>query len=138
MLGVSIVKDFFREGISFDTAMSQVTSYALSDMFYLPPGTIPPMVMPFDPTASVPLCLVSVSSPTMSAQAKRRASPPRATDLHLLTVPDESRMRSPGGHKPRRTWKPSRRMEPGPPGPVRPTFSPAKATPDLPSRPRPE
>jgi len=66
MLGVCIVKDFFREGISMDTAMSQVTSYAMSDMFYLPPGTIPPMVMPFDPTASVPLCLVSVSSPTMS------------------------------------------------------------------------
>ncbi|MFQ5876323.1 MAG: efflux RND transporter permease subunit [Acidobacteriota bacterium] len=65
MLGVSVVKDFFREGISLDTAMSQVTSYAVSDMFYLPPGTIPPMVMPFDPTASVPLCLVSVSSPTM-------------------------------------------------------------------------
>jgi len=66
MLGVCVVKDFFREGISFDTAMSQVTSYAMSDMFYLPPGTIPPMVMPFDPTASVPLCLVSVSSPTMT------------------------------------------------------------------------
>ena len=62
MLGVCIVKDFFREGISLDTAMSQVTSYAMSDMFYLPPGTIPPMVMPFDPTAMTPLCLVSVSS----------------------------------------------------------------------------
>ncbi len=66
MLGVCVVKDFFREDVSFDTAMSQVTSYAMSDMFYLPPGTIPPMVMPFDPTASVPLCLVSVSSPTMT------------------------------------------------------------------------
>ena len=66
MLGVSIVKDFFREGIAFETAMSQVTSYAVSDMFYLPPGTVPPMVMPFDPTASVPLCLVSVSSPSMT------------------------------------------------------------------------
>ncbi len=66
MLGVSVVKNFFREGISLDTAMSQVTSYAVSDMFYLPPGTIPPMVMPFDPTASLPLCLVSVSSPTMN------------------------------------------------------------------------
>lgn len=65
MLGVCVVKDFFREGISLETAMSQVTSYAVSDMFYLPPGTIPPMVMPFDPTASVPLCLVSVSSPSM-------------------------------------------------------------------------
>jgi multidrug efflux pump subunit AcrB len=66
MLGVCIVKDFFREDISMDTAMSQVTSYAMSDLFYLPPGTIPPMVMPFDPTASVPLCLVAISSPTMS------------------------------------------------------------------------
>ena len=49
-------------------AMSQVSSYAMSDMFYLPPGTIPPMVMPFDPTASVPLCLVVVSNPRMSEQ----------------------------------------------------------------------
>lgn len=66
MLGVCIVKDFFREDISMDTAMAQVTSYAVSDMYYLPPGTVPPMVMPFDPTASVPLCLVSVSSTEMS------------------------------------------------------------------------
>src|SRR3989442_12123321 len=36
----------------------------MSDLYYLPPGTIPPMVMPFDPTASIPLALISVSSPT--------------------------------------------------------------------------
>ncbi len=66
MLGVSIVKDFFREDIDPNAAMSQVTSLAVSDMFYLPPGTMPPMVMPFDPTAAVPLCLISVSSPTMT------------------------------------------------------------------------
>ncbi|MBI4603470.1 MAG: efflux RND transporter permease subunit [Planctomycetes bacterium] len=65
MLGVCVVKDFFHEDISMDTAMSQVTSYAMSDMFYLPPGTIPPMVMPFDPTAMTPLCLLTVSSATL-------------------------------------------------------------------------
>ncbi|MGQ9588854.1 MAG: efflux RND transporter permease subunit [Planctomycetota bacterium] len=65
MLGVSVVKDFFHEGVSMNTAMSQVTSYAMSDMFYLPPGTIPPMVMPFDPTAMTPICLLSVSSATL-------------------------------------------------------------------------
>src|SRR3990172_6579058 len=75
MLGVCIVKDFFREDITMDTAMAQVTSYAMSDVFYLPPGTIPPMVMPFDPTASVPLCLISVSS-------TRPAAPP--ADLQRL------------------------------------------------------
>src|SRR5881628_899401 len=64
MIGVSVVKDFFREDVDPNTAMSQVTSLAMSDLYYLPPGTIPPMVMPFDPTASIPLCLISVSSPT--------------------------------------------------------------------------
>jgi multidrug efflux pump subunit AcrB len=64
MIGVSVVKDFFREDIDPNTAMSQVTSLAMSDLFYLPPGTIPPMVMPFDPTATIPRCLISVSSPT--------------------------------------------------------------------------
>src|SRR5207244_5503122 len=63
MVGVSVVQDFFREDIDPNTAMSQVTSLAMSDLFYLPPGTIPPMVMPFDPTATIPLCLISVSSP---------------------------------------------------------------------------
>ena len=64
MIGVSIVRDYFRPDIDPNTAMSQVSSLAISDMYYLPPGTLPPMVMPFDPTASVPLALLSVSSTT--------------------------------------------------------------------------
>jgi multidrug efflux pump subunit AcrB len=62
MLGVSIVKDFFHEGIDPDAAMAQVSSYAISDLYYLPPGTWSPMMMPFDPTATFPLCLLAVSS----------------------------------------------------------------------------
>lgn len=64
MVGVSVVKDFFRADVDPNTAMSQVTSLAMSDLYYLPPGTIPPMVMPFDPTASIPLCLLTVYSDT--------------------------------------------------------------------------
>ena len=81
MLGVSIVKDFFHEGVSEESAISQVTSYAMSDLFYLPPGTIPPMVMPFDPTATFPLCLLAVSSDTdstgklMSTRRRSTTSP---------------------------------------------------------------
>jgi len=66
MIGVSIVRDFFRPDIDANTAMSQVTSLAMSDLYYLPPGTIPPMVMPFDPTASVPLVLLTVEHPQMN------------------------------------------------------------------------
>ena len=66
MQGVCVVKDFFHPEVTQAEALAQVSMYAMSDMFYLPPGTIPPMVMPFDPTASVPLCLVSVSNPDMT------------------------------------------------------------------------
>jgi CzcA family heavy metal efflux pump len=62
MLGVSIVRDFFHENIDPNDAMAQVSSLAMSDLYYLPPGTIPPMVMPFDPTASIPLTLFSIAS----------------------------------------------------------------------------
>src|SRR2546425_7297305 len=60
MIGVSVVRNYFRPDIDPNTAMSQVSSLAISDLYYLPPGTLPPMVMPFDPTASIPLVLLSV------------------------------------------------------------------------------
>src|SRR6266849_1347365 len=66
MLGVSVVRDYFRPDIDANTAMSQVSSLATSDLYYLPPGTVPPMVMPFDPTASIPLALLSVSSEVLN------------------------------------------------------------------------
>jgi len=66
LLGVSVVRDFFRPDIDPNTALSQVSSLAISDLYYMPPGTIPPMVMPFDPTATIPLALVTVSSKTMN------------------------------------------------------------------------
>ena len=69
MLGVSVVKDFFREDIDPSSAIAQVTSYAMSDLYYLPPGTVPPMVMPFDPTATIPLALLSISSPSLDETA---------------------------------------------------------------------
>ena len=64
MTGVSVLKNYFRPDIDPNTAMSQVTSLAMSDLYYLPPGTLPPMVMPFDPTATLPLGILSVSSPS--------------------------------------------------------------------------
>jgi multidrug efflux pump subunit AcrB len=62
MVGVSIVKDYFRDDIDPNTAFAQVTSYAMSDLYYLPPGTVPPMVMLFDPSAPLPTALLAASS----------------------------------------------------------------------------
>lgn len=66
LTGVSIVRNYFREDIDPNTALSQVSALATSDLYYLPPGTAPPMVMPFDPTAPLPVALLAVSSPSAS------------------------------------------------------------------------
>lgn len=66
MLGVSVVRDYFRSDIDPNAALSQVSSLAMSDLYYLPPGTIPPMVMPYDPTASMPLALLTIASDSMN------------------------------------------------------------------------
>src|SRR5216683_877483 len=66
MIGVSILKDYFRDDVDPNAAMAQVSSLAISDMYYLPPGTIPPMVMLFDPTATLPTALLAASSDTLN------------------------------------------------------------------------
>jgi multidrug efflux pump subunit AcrB len=59
--GVSIVRNFFGPDVDLNSAMSQTTSLVMSVLRKLPPGTQPPLILPFDPTATVPLALVAVS-----------------------------------------------------------------------------
>lgn len=63
MVGVSIVRIYFRDDVDPGSALTEVNSLSMSAMQYLPPGTLPPVIRPFDPTATLPLCLLSVSSP---------------------------------------------------------------------------
>jgi CzcA family heavy metal efflux pump len=62
IMGVSIVTNFYGEDVDPAEAMANASSYAMSDMYYQPPGTLPPMIQPFDPTASQPLMLLTVRS----------------------------------------------------------------------------
>src|SRR6185437_15200069 len=66
LLGVSIVKNFFAPSTDLNTAIAQTTSLVMSVLRKLPPGTQPPLILPFDPTAAVPLALVAVSSDNMT------------------------------------------------------------------------
>ncbi len=68
VMGVSIVTNFYNEEVDPAEAMANTSSYAMSDMYYQPPGTLPPMVQPFDPTASKPLMLLTVSSDIKSGK----------------------------------------------------------------------
>lgn len=68
LMGVSIVTNHYREDIDPAEAMANTSAYAMSDMYYQPPGTLPPMVQPFDPTASTPLMLLTASSDEKSGK----------------------------------------------------------------------
>lgn len=58
---VSIVRNYFSEDTDLNAAMSQTASLIMSVLRRLPPGTQPPLLLPFDPTATVPIALVAVS-----------------------------------------------------------------------------
>jgi multidrug efflux pump subunit AcrB len=62
MIGVSVVRDHFSEGTDPNAAFAQVASLASADLYYLPPGTVPPMVMLYDPTAPLPTAYLAASS----------------------------------------------------------------------------
>ena len=63
IVGASIVRDYFRSGVDPNGALTQVNSLALAAVPNLPPGTLPPVVLPFDPTSTTPVCIVAVDSP---------------------------------------------------------------------------
>ena len=63
ILGVSIVRNYFYPEVSEGEALSSVLSWSQSVLPHLPPGTLPPSVMPFDPTSTTPACLVALNSP---------------------------------------------------------------------------
>src|SRR5215831_16334837 len=61
-LGVSVVRLYFRDDVDPNGALTQVNSLALGTLPTLPPNTLPPVVLPFDPTGTLPLGILSVTS----------------------------------------------------------------------------
>lgn len=66
IVGASIVRNYFFDNVDPNGALTQVNSLALASIPNLPPGTLPPVVLPFDPTATTPACLLAVDSPDPS------------------------------------------------------------------------
>jgi multidrug efflux pump subunit AcrB len=68
---VSVIRATFRDGTNPNTALTLANSLALGALPTLPPNTLPPVVLPFDPTATVPLGLLVVRNQSMDeAQIK--------------------------------------------------------------------
>src|SRR6516162_4062087 len=63
--GVSVVKMYFRDDIDPNAALTLTNSLALGTLPTLPPNTLPPVVLPFDPTGTMPLGILTVTNPSL-------------------------------------------------------------------------
>src|SRR5262249_11225750 len=61
--GVSVVKIYFRDDIDPNGALTLTNSLALGTLPTLPPNTFPPVVLPFAPTGTLPLRILTVRNP---------------------------------------------------------------------------
>jgi multidrug efflux pump subunit AcrB len=66
IVGASIIRNYFRGEVDPNGALTQVNSLASAAIPNLPPGTLPPVILPFDPTGTTPACIVALDSKTQS------------------------------------------------------------------------
>jgi multidrug efflux pump subunit AcrB len=69
LLGVSIIRNYYADDIDPASAITQVNSLATTEIPTLPPGTLPPVILPYDPTSATPVCLVALNSKTQTESA---------------------------------------------------------------------
>jgi multidrug efflux pump subunit AcrB len=66
IVGASIVRDYFRSNVDRSGALTEVNSLAGWEYPTMPPGTLPPVVLPYDPTSVTPVCLLALDSPSQN------------------------------------------------------------------------
>jgi multidrug efflux pump subunit AcrB len=62
IVGASVIRNYYRADVDPNGALTQVNSLATAAVPNLPPGTLPPVILPFDPTSTTPVCLVAMDS----------------------------------------------------------------------------
>ena len=66
IIGASIVRNYYEDDIDPSSALTQVNSLSTAAIPTLPPGTLPPVILPYDPTSATPVCLVALNSKTQN------------------------------------------------------------------------
>src|SRR5947209_17020578 len=62
IVGASVIRNYYRDDVDPNGALTQVNSLASAAVPNLPPGTLPPVILPYDPTGTTPVCLVALDS----------------------------------------------------------------------------
>src|SRR5580704_604162 len=69
IIGSSVIRNYFQGDADPNGALGQVMSLTTGVIPVLPPGTLPPVELPFDPTATVPACIIALDSKTQGESA---------------------------------------------------------------------
>jgi multidrug efflux pump subunit AcrB len=64
LIGCSIIRNYYRDEIDPNGALTEVNSLASAAIPNLPPGTLPPVILKFDPTGTTPVCIIALDSET--------------------------------------------------------------------------
>jgi multidrug efflux pump subunit AcrB len=64
IVGASIIRNYYSDDTDPSAALTQVNSLATAAIPNLPPGTLPPVILPYDPTSATPVALVALDSKT--------------------------------------------------------------------------
>ena len=59
VVGVSVIRNYFSDDTELSAALAQVNSLATASIPSLPPGTLPPVVLPYDPTSATPVAIAN-------------------------------------------------------------------------------
>src|SRR5262249_49122689 len=70
--GCSIIRNYYFDNVDANSALTQVNSLASAAIPNLPPGTLPPVILPYDPTGTTPVCLVALDWPQPPANLNDR------------------------------------------------------------------
>lgn len=70
LTGVSLIKVYFQPGSNPDSDVTSIANLSMASLRYLPPGTLPPIVMKFD-ASSLPVCLVTLKGEGLSESQLR-------------------------------------------------------------------
>ena len=65
LTGVSLIKVYFQPGFDPNAAVTEISNLAMAELRRLPPGTLPPVVLPFD-ASSMPVCFVTLKGKGMN------------------------------------------------------------------------
>src|SRR5579862_135934 len=88
LTGVSLIKVYFQPGSNPDSDVTSVANLAMASLRYLPPGTLPPVVMKFD-ASSLPVCLVTLKGEGFT-EAKLRDLGQYTVRNQIANVPGSS------------------------------------------------